>query len=219
MSENTDVEGLVNAPVRAEPEQEQGARHASTKPSAPAAGGFSVTAPTARTKITAPRGPAISMGGETTQFQVPLELLVMARNKEKDRARSVAVTPVVPKPRADEGPPSAELSHLPAPQALEGEPDPGIELPEPEGDADALAAEPEVAHEVGDAIAAATSAHSSDAAPAVAESGALAAAPEAVAAVVPEAEPASGASARTWVLLAVAYVGACYLAAQLMHWL
>ncbi len=51
-------------------------------------------------------------GGETTQYQVPLELLVLARNKEKDKARSVAVTPVAPRPKSDEPPPSSELSSL-----------------------------------------------------------------------------------------------------------
>lgn len=46
------------------------------------------------------------------QYQVPLELLVLARNREKDKARSVAVTPVAPRPSADEPAPSSELSAL-----------------------------------------------------------------------------------------------------------
>jgi hypothetical protein len=51
------------------------------------------------------------------QYQVPLELLVLARNREKDKARSVAVTPVAPRPSVDEPPPSSELSALRAPAA------------------------------------------------------------------------------------------------------
>jgi hypothetical protein len=56
---------------------------------------------------------------ETTQYQVPLELLVLARNKEKDKVRSVAVTPVAPRPNKDEPPPSSELSGLRAEQPPE----------------------------------------------------------------------------------------------------
>jgi hypothetical protein len=41
---------------------------------------------------------------------------VLARNREKDKARSVAVTPVAPRPSADEPPPSSELSGLRAKQ-------------------------------------------------------------------------------------------------------
>jgi hypothetical protein len=47
---------------------------------------------------------------------VPHELLVLARNREKDKARSVAVTPVAPRPSPDEPPPSSELSGLRAKQ-------------------------------------------------------------------------------------------------------
>jgi hypothetical protein len=61
--------------------------------------------------------PPLPTGGETIQYQVPLELLVLARNREKDKARSVAVTPVAPRPRADEPPPSSELSGLRTKQA------------------------------------------------------------------------------------------------------
>jgi len=56
--------------------------------------------------------PPLPTGGETIQYQVPLELLVLARNREKDKARSVAVTPVAPRPSADEPPPSSGLSAL-----------------------------------------------------------------------------------------------------------
>lgn len=62
--------------------------------------------------------PPLPTGGETVQFQVPHELLVLARNREKDKARSVAVTPVAPRPSADEPPPSSELSGLRAKQAV-----------------------------------------------------------------------------------------------------
>jgi len=56
--------------------------------------------------------PPLPTGGETIQYQVPPELLVLARNREKDKARSVAVTPVAPRPSADEPPPSSGLSAL-----------------------------------------------------------------------------------------------------------
>lgn len=65
-----------------------------------------------------PAAPLIT-GGETTQYQVPLDLLVLARNKEKDKARSVAVTPVAPRPNSDEPPPSSELSGLRTAQPAE----------------------------------------------------------------------------------------------------
>jgi hypothetical protein len=68
--------------------------------------------------------PPLPTGGETITYQVPHELLVLARNREKDKARSVAVTPVAPRPRDDEPPPSSELSGLRAKQA--------VTLPDPE---------------------------------------------------------------------------------------
>ncbi|HVZ35740.1 MAG TPA: hypothetical protein VG963_25110, partial [Polyangiaceae bacterium] len=50
-------------------------------------------------------------------------LLVLARNREKDKERSVAVTPVAPRPSPDEPPPSSELSALRArPDATPPEP-------------------------------------------------------------------------------------------------
>ncbi|HEU4580723.1 MAG TPA: hypothetical protein VFS67_20840 [Polyangiaceae bacterium] len=76
---------------------------------ASAAAGF---APLIAQRSTSARPPALPTGGETMQYQVPLELLVLARNREKDKARSVAVTPVAPRPSPDEPPPSSELSAL-----------------------------------------------------------------------------------------------------------
>jgi hypothetical protein len=74
------------------------------------------------------------------QYQVPLELLVLARNREKDKARSVAVTPVAPRPSADEPPPSSELNALraqpaaiptnPIPAGAESSETSDLELPE-----------------------------------------------------------------------------------------
>ena len=72
-------------------------------------GGF---APVLAPRPTSAQPPPLPTGGETMQYQVPLELLVLARNREKDKARSVAVTPVAPRPSADEPPPSSELSGL-----------------------------------------------------------------------------------------------------------
>ena len=57
--------------------------------------------------------PPLPSGGETIQYQVPHELLVLARNREKDKARSVAATPVAPRP-SPEGPP-------PSPPAVDAE--------------------------------------------------------------------------------------------------
>src|SRR3954463_8640059 len=69
-------------------------------------------APVITQRPTSGKPPPLPTGGETIQYQVPLELLVLARNREKDKARSVAVTPVAPRPSADEPPPSSELSAL-----------------------------------------------------------------------------------------------------------
>jgi hypothetical protein len=73
-------------------------------------------APVITQRPTSGNPPPLPTGGETIQYQVPLELLVLARNREKDKARSVAVTPVAPRPSVDEPPPSSELSDL-QPQA------------------------------------------------------------------------------------------------------
>jgi hypothetical protein len=104
MSETADARGSKRARPEEEQEQESGPAVASGFAPVPARR----TAPAPATNKVAP----VFVSNETTQYQVPLELLVLARNKEKDKARSVAVTPVAPAPSADEPPPSSELSAL-----------------------------------------------------------------------------------------------------------
>lgn len=103
MSKSADAHG----PKRAHPDAE-------LEPMAPAGSGGFAPVPARRAAALQPEVTAAPLitGGETTQYQVPLDLLVLARNKEKDKARSVAVTPVAPKPNSDEPPPSSELSGL-----------------------------------------------------------------------------------------------------------
>jgi hypothetical protein len=82
-------------------------------------------------------------GGETRQYQVPNELLELARNKKKDRALSAAVTPVVPKPVAESVPPSGELSSLP--QAAAAAPEPADPITDVEYSSQSDAAEASLA--------------------------------------------------------------------------
>lgn len=99
-------------------------RPESGREAAPAAGGgfAPVSAPRIAAVHPAIKAAPLPAGGETTQYQVPLELLVLARNKEKDKARSVAVTPVAPRPNSDEPPPSSELSGLRGAERAEAAP-------------------------------------------------------------------------------------------------
>lgn len=94
------------------------------EPMAPAGSGGFAPVPARRVAPLQPEITAAPLitGGETTQYQVPLDLLVLARNKEKDKARSVAVTPVAPRPNSDEPPPSSELSGLRSGQPAEAAP-------------------------------------------------------------------------------------------------
>jgi hypothetical protein len=107
----------AHSPRGARPESE-------LEPMAPAGSGGFAPVPARRVAPLQPEVTAAPLitGGETTQYQVPLDLLVLARNKEKDKARSVAVTPVAPRPNSDEPPPSSELSGLRAGQPAEAAP-------------------------------------------------------------------------------------------------
>jgi hypothetical protein len=107
-----------------------------------APGGLGAFAPVLAQRPTSGQPPPLPTGGETMQYQVPLELLVLARNREKDKARSVAVTPVAPRPRADEPPPSSELSDLRAPEATPPTPERAGAEPIARADEQPVASEP-----------------------------------------------------------------------------
>ena len=106
----------------ADPHGSKRGRPESGLKTAPAAlGAF---APVLARQPTSGQPPPLPTGGETIQYQVPHELLVLARNREKDKARSAAVTPVAPRPSIDEPPPSSELS------ALRAQPDAAPTMPQ-----------------------------------------------------------------------------------------
>src|SRR5262245_23537707 len=111
MSETADARGSKRGRPAPEQEHEQDQEQAAPAPSGFAPVPARRAAPAVASAKSVPLIPIVP-SNETTQYQVPLELLVLARNKEKDKARSVAVTPVAPRPSSDEPPPSSELSGL-----------------------------------------------------------------------------------------------------------